>query len=249
MSVERTWILVMLIAGGLAGLAGAAVVLGTDFSLTFQSYGTYGFDAITVALLGRARPLGVVLAALLFGALHAGGITMQAATPGTPADDHPGHPGPDRAVRRRAAAGPRDLPAARATSGAGLAAAVEGVERMTALAAPVRALPVSRPPVHRAGHVHRARPDRHPRASGCTPSPATPSSRSPQASAQVTVPNLRLPAAADRYVLGAVSIALGVARAAVRARQGVAPALSIGVVLFCFVIALLCWADAGSRSR
>jgi general nucleoside transport system permease protein len=80
MSVGRTWILVMLIAGGLAGLASSAVVQGTDFTLTFQTYGTYGIDAITVALLGRARPLGVVLAALLFGALHAGGIAMQATT-------------------------------------------------------------------------------------------------------------------------------------------------------------------------
>ena len=53
---------------------------GTDFTLSFQSYGTYGIDAITVALLGRARPLGVVLAALLFGALHAGGILMQGVT-------------------------------------------------------------------------------------------------------------------------------------------------------------------------
>jgi ABC-type uncharacterized transport system permease subunit len=80
MSVSRTWIWVMLIAGGLAGLASTSVIQGTDFSLTFQSYGTYGIDAITVALLGRARPLGVVLAALLFGALHAGGIAMQAST-------------------------------------------------------------------------------------------------------------------------------------------------------------------------
>jgi len=79
-SVTRSWIWVMLIAGGLAGLASTAVIQGTDFSLTFQSYGTYGIDAITVALLGRARPLGVVLAALLFGALHAGGIAMQAST-------------------------------------------------------------------------------------------------------------------------------------------------------------------------
>jgi simple sugar transport system permease protein len=85
MSVERTWILVMLIAGGLAGLAGSAVIQGTDFSLNFQSYGTYGIDAITVALLGRARPGGVVLAALLFGALHAGAPLMQVAT-STPVD-------------------------------------------------------------------------------------------------------------------------------------------------------------------
>ncbi|HKB29715.1 MAG TPA: ABC transporter permease, partial [Streptosporangiaceae bacterium] len=85
MSVERTWILVMVIAGGLAGLAASTVILGTDHALNFQSYGTYGFDAITVALLGRSRPLGCVLAALLFGALHAGGVQMQASTQ-TPVD-------------------------------------------------------------------------------------------------------------------------------------------------------------------
>ena len=85
MSVPRTWILVMLIAGGLGGLAASTVIQGTDFSLNFQSYGTYGIDAITVALLGRARPGGVVLAALLFGALHAGAPLMQAST-GVPVD-------------------------------------------------------------------------------------------------------------------------------------------------------------------
>ncbi len=85
MSVPRTWILVMLIAGGLAGLSASTVIQGTDFSLNFQSYGTYGIDAITVALLGRARPGGVVLAALLFGALHAGAPLMQVAT-GVPVD-------------------------------------------------------------------------------------------------------------------------------------------------------------------
>jgi ABC-type uncharacterized transport system permease subunit len=85
MNVERNWVLVMLLAGGLAGLAGSAVVQGTDFSLNFQSYGTYGIDAITVALLGRGRPAGVVGAGLLFGALHAGAPLMQSVT-GTPVD-------------------------------------------------------------------------------------------------------------------------------------------------------------------
>jgi general nucleoside transport system permease protein len=80
MKVERTWALVMLIAGGLAGLAGSAVIQGTDFSLNPNSYGTYGIDAITVALLGRGKPGGVVAAGLLFGALHAGSPGMQTAT-------------------------------------------------------------------------------------------------------------------------------------------------------------------------
>ena len=80
MNVERTWVLVMLIAGGLGGVAASTVIQGTDFSVNFQSAGTYGFDAITVALLGLGRPLGVVLASLLFGAFHAGAPLMQAQT-------------------------------------------------------------------------------------------------------------------------------------------------------------------------
>jgi ABC-type uncharacterized transport system permease subunit len=85
--VERAWVLVMLLAGGLAGLSAAAVTLGTNTQLTFNSYGTYGSDGITVALLGRARPFGVVLAGLLFGALQQGGTYVEAATLGqVPAD-------------------------------------------------------------------------------------------------------------------------------------------------------------------
>jgi general nucleoside transport system permease protein len=80
MNVERSWVLVMLIGGGLAGLAGATVIQGTDFTLNPQSYGTYGIDAITVALLGLGRPGGVVAAGLLFGALHAGSPGMQTVT-------------------------------------------------------------------------------------------------------------------------------------------------------------------------
>ena len=87
MSVGWAWGLVMLIAGGLAGLAGATVIQGPLQNLTFNSYGTYGFDGITVALLGRARPVGVMAAALLFGALHSGGTAMEVATtPQVPLD-------------------------------------------------------------------------------------------------------------------------------------------------------------------
>jgi simple sugar transport system permease protein len=89
MSVERSWSLVMLIAGGLAGLAASTIVQGggPPPPLNPNIYGTYGFDGITVALLGRARPFGVLLAGLLFGALQAGGTVMQAATnPQVPVD-------------------------------------------------------------------------------------------------------------------------------------------------------------------
>ena len=85
MNVSRMYLLVMLIAGGLAGLAGSAQVLGTEKSLTGGISAGIGFDAITVALLGRANPWGVVAAGLLFGGLRAGGLNMQTAT-GTPID-------------------------------------------------------------------------------------------------------------------------------------------------------------------
>jgi general nucleoside transport system permease protein len=62
--------------------------------------------------------------------------------------------------------------------------------------------------------------------------------------AKVTVPNLSLPAAATAYVCGAISIAAGVLRAAVPLGK-VAKRVSIGVVLFAFIVALLCWAEAG----
>jgi general nucleoside transport system permease protein len=88
MKVERVWVLVMAIAGGLAGLAALPVVLGGGIPpppLTTSTYGTYGIEGITVALLGRARPFGIVLAALLFGALDTGGTALAAATT-VPAD-------------------------------------------------------------------------------------------------------------------------------------------------------------------
>ncbi|UER53700.1 ABC transporter permease [Kineosporiaceae bacterium SCSIO 59966] len=75
----------MAIAGSLAGLAGAFQVLGTEKSLTGGISAGIGFDAITVALLGRGNPFGIVAAGILFGALRAGGVTMQART-GTPID-------------------------------------------------------------------------------------------------------------------------------------------------------------------
>ena len=90
MSVERSWIWVMLISGALAGLAASTIVQGGGSpppALNPNIYGTYGFDGITVALLGRARPFGVLMAGLLFGALQAGGTVMQAATtPQVPVD-------------------------------------------------------------------------------------------------------------------------------------------------------------------
>ncbi len=84
MNVKKVYTLAMLIAGGLAGLAAVQQILGHHDSLTANVAGSIGFDAITVALLGRATPLGTVLAGLLFGALASGGVQMQASEAATP---------------------------------------------------------------------------------------------------------------------------------------------------------------------
>lgn len=77
-SVRRTIIVTMLIAGAFAGLAGAIQIAGVDRQMTDKYFSdTTGFDAIAVALLGLGSAVGIVLAALLFGALHSGGAVMQ----------------------------------------------------------------------------------------------------------------------------------------------------------------------------
>ena len=85
MKISRTLILTMSICGGLAGLAGATEIIGVNKAMTPGFSPGYGFDGIAIALLGGSSPLGVVLAALLFGGLRAGATPMQAAT-GIPID-------------------------------------------------------------------------------------------------------------------------------------------------------------------
>ncbi|WP_350258817.1 ABC transporter permease [Scrofimicrobium sp. R131] len=84
-NVKRTMMLTLVLSGALAGLAATAPVLGTEKGLSVGLAGTIGFDAITVALLGKSRPMGVFFAGLLFGALNAGGALMQSSA-GIPVD-------------------------------------------------------------------------------------------------------------------------------------------------------------------
>lgn len=70
-------VLVMAIAGAFAGLGGAAQIQGV-LHRVFDGFSPgYGFEAIAVALLGKNSPLGILLAALLFGAFGHGGALMQ----------------------------------------------------------------------------------------------------------------------------------------------------------------------------
>jgi simple sugar transport system permease protein len=70
-------IITMSLCGLLAGLAGGLEILGISHFVTTGYGSSVGFDSISVALLGRANPVGILLAALLFGALRAGAGLMQ----------------------------------------------------------------------------------------------------------------------------------------------------------------------------
>lgn len=76
-NVGRTIILTMFLSGTLAGLAGAVEVTGLNYRHELGFALGYGFDAIAIALLGRTHPFGVVLAAILFGAMRSGATRMQ----------------------------------------------------------------------------------------------------------------------------------------------------------------------------
>ena len=75
--VERRVLGGLLTGGALAGLAGAVLVLGTEFKYPGSLGAPYGFDGIGIALIGQNHPLGVGLSALFFGALRAGGTRLQ----------------------------------------------------------------------------------------------------------------------------------------------------------------------------
>lgn len=80
MSVPRMVVLGLTLAGALAGLAGATQILGVQQRITGGFSSGLGFDGITVALLGRGSVGGTVAAGMLFGALKAGGRSMQGST-------------------------------------------------------------------------------------------------------------------------------------------------------------------------
>lgn len=85
MNIVTVTIVAMSLSGALAGLAGANEVLGVNYNLAVAFSSGYGFDSIALALLGKSHPVGVILAALLFGTLRNGAIQMQLAA-GIPID-------------------------------------------------------------------------------------------------------------------------------------------------------------------
>ena len=82
--VRRLLLVVMLLSGALAGLAGAGDLFGTSHRLRAETILGIGSSGIVVAMVGGLRPSGVMLASLFFGALKSGAIYMRLQS-GTPA--------------------------------------------------------------------------------------------------------------------------------------------------------------------
>ncbi|MTI43942.1 nucleoside ABC transporter membrane protein [Roseibium hamelinense] len=75
-SPVRTIVVTMLISGGLAGMMAMNEIMGSQHRLLIEFVTGYGFVGIAVALMGRAHPIGIVLAAVLFGMLYQGGAEL-----------------------------------------------------------------------------------------------------------------------------------------------------------------------------
>ncbi len=73
---DRVVIATMALAGAMAGFVGVNEILGAQHRLLLGFAAGYGFVGIAVALMGRAHPLGIILASLLFGALYQGGAEL-----------------------------------------------------------------------------------------------------------------------------------------------------------------------------
>ncbi len=78
---NRIITITMAISGGLAGLLAVNEILGVQHRLLLEFVGGAGFVGIAVALMGRSHPIGIVLAAMLFGLLYQGGTELSFARP------------------------------------------------------------------------------------------------------------------------------------------------------------------------
>ncbi len=75
-NVAKTIVITLTISGAFAGLLAVNEILGVHYKVTPNFYTGYGFTGIAVALMGRNHPVGIFLAALLFGALVQGGSEL-----------------------------------------------------------------------------------------------------------------------------------------------------------------------------
>lgn len=81
MATSRIVMIVMAISGALSGLVAVNEVLGVQQRLVLDFPSGYGFVGVAVALMGRNNPVGILLSAILFGALYQGGLELQFTMP------------------------------------------------------------------------------------------------------------------------------------------------------------------------
>ncbi|MDY0091230.1 MAG: ABC transporter permease [Candidatus Vecturithrix sp.] len=79
-SVARNITMAMAISGAIAGLTGVNQVMGDKHVFLYEVFDGQGFNGIGAALIGRNEPVGVVLAAILFGVLEFGGFSASVLT-------------------------------------------------------------------------------------------------------------------------------------------------------------------------
>ena len=78
--VKRYILTSFIVSGAIAGLGGAAELLGTQFRLINGFGAGYGFDGVAMALIGQLHPIATMVVAVFFAALRTGSMTMQAGT-------------------------------------------------------------------------------------------------------------------------------------------------------------------------
>ncbi|NDI86493.1 ABC transporter permease [Undibacterium crateris] len=83
-SISKTIIVTMMISGALAGLGAVNSVMGSTHYLNLNFPAGAGFIGIAIALMGRQHPLGILLSAILFGALIQGGFDLSLEKPNIP---------------------------------------------------------------------------------------------------------------------------------------------------------------------
>ena len=79
-AVRRYILVSFIVSGAIAGIGGSAELLGTQYRLINGFASGYGFDGVSMALIGQLHPLATMLVAVFFAALRVGSTTMQAAT-------------------------------------------------------------------------------------------------------------------------------------------------------------------------
>ena len=78
--VKKLMFISFIVSGAIAGLGGAAELMGTQFRLINGFGSGYGFDGVSMALIGQLNPIATILVAIFFAALRVGSTSMQAAT-------------------------------------------------------------------------------------------------------------------------------------------------------------------------